>query len=79
MEEQTTPEPSPTAEHAEPVLQLTETAAEMVRAGLRREGLVDHALRVEVEAGVVQGFSTPCTSCFASACSRQLDEFRFLQ
>jgi len=56
MEEQTTLEPSPAVEHAKPVLQLTETAADMVKVGLRREGLVDHALRVAVVGGGCSGF-----------------------
>jgi len=56
MEEHTILEPSPTAEHAEPVLLLTETAVEMVKAGLRREGLADHALRVAVVGGGCSGF-----------------------
>jgi iron-sulfur cluster assembly accessory protein len=56
MEEQTTLEPTPAAEPAEPVLRLTETAAEMVTAGLRREGLVNHALRVAVVGGGCSGF-----------------------
>jgi iron-sulfur cluster insertion protein len=56
MEEQTTLEPSPAAEHADPVLQLTETAAEMVKAALRREGLLDHVLRVAVVGGGCSGF-----------------------
>jgi iron-sulfur cluster assembly accessory protein len=56
MEEQTTLQSSPAGEQAEPVLQLTETAAEMVKAGLRREGLVDHAVRVAVVGGGCSGF-----------------------
>jgi iron-sulfur cluster assembly accessory protein len=56
MEEQTALEPSSTAARAEPVLQLTETAAEMVKAALRREGLLGHALRVAVVGGGCSGF-----------------------
>jgi iron-sulfur cluster insertion protein len=56
MEEQTTLDPSQTVDLAEPVLQLTETAADMVKVGLRREGLVDHALRVAVVGGGCSGF-----------------------
>jgi iron-sulfur cluster assembly accessory protein len=37
-------------------LQLTETAAEMVKAAMRREGLADHALRVSVVGGGCSGF-----------------------
>lgn len=37
-------------------LQLTETAAEMVKAAMRREGLSDHALRVSVVGGGCSGF-----------------------
>ncbi|MGD0946031.1 MAG: iron-sulfur cluster insertion protein ErpA [Candidatus Binatia bacterium] len=38
------------------VLQLTEAAAERVKVALRREGLVDHALRVAVAGGGCSGF-----------------------
>lgn len=37
-------------------LQLTETAAEMVKAAMRREGLSEHALRVSVVGGGCSGF-----------------------
>jgi iron-sulfur cluster insertion protein len=56
MEEQTTLEAPQTAQGNDPVLQLTETAAEMVKVGLRREGLGDHTLRVSVVGGGCSGF-----------------------
>jgi iron-sulfur cluster assembly accessory protein len=56
MEEQTTMDPASAADPAEPVPQLTGIAVEMVHAGLRREGLVDHALRVAVVGGGCSGF-----------------------
>jgi iron-sulfur cluster assembly accessory protein len=56
MEEQATVDSCLAAEPAEPVLQLTGIAAEMVKASLHREGLVDHALRVAVVGGGCSGF-----------------------
>jgi iron-sulfur cluster assembly accessory protein len=56
MKAQTTLDPSHAVGHAEPVLQLTEVAADMVKLGLQREGLVGHALRVAVVGGGCSGF-----------------------
>lgn len=58
MEEQATVD----AQHSEAVadpelgLQLTETAAEMAKAAMQRDGLVDHGLRVAVVGGGCSGF-----------------------
>jgi len=42
--------------NGEPALKLTETAVEMVKAAMQREGLVEHALRVSVVGGGCSGF-----------------------
>jgi iron-sulfur cluster assembly accessory protein len=56
MEAQVTVETPRTGRGAGSVLQLTEAAAERVKVALRREGLVDHALRVAVAGGGCSGF-----------------------
>jgi iron-sulfur cluster assembly accessory protein len=45
-----------TGASAEPALKLTDTAVEMVKAAMQREGLVGHALRVAVVGGGCSGF-----------------------
>lgn len=56
MEEQSTVEIPEAAAESGPVLQLTEMAAEMVKAARQREGLTTHALRVAVVGGGCSGF-----------------------
>ena len=56
MEAQVTVETPQSGQGTGSVLQLTEAAAERVKVALRREGLVDHALRVAVAGGGCSGF-----------------------
>jgi len=56
MEAQVTVETPQTGQGTGSVLELTEAAAERVKVALRREGLVDNALRVAVAGGGCSGF-----------------------
>jgi iron-sulfur cluster insertion protein len=47
---------NPAATAAEMALTLTESAAEMAKAAMQREGLKDHGLRVAVVGGGCSGF-----------------------
>ena len=53
---QTQPPDSTPGTTGEPLLSLTESAAEMARAAMQREGRADAALRVEVVGGGCSGF-----------------------
>ena len=53
---QTPPTDPTTGAAAEPLVNLTESAAEMARAAMKREGRADAALRVEVLGGGCSGF-----------------------
>jgi iron-sulfur cluster assembly accessory protein len=55
-EMQTQPPDSTPGPTAEPVLGLTESAAEMARAAMQREGRLNAALRVAVVGGGCSGF-----------------------
>ncbi len=56
MDEQQALQPSATDTSSEPLLTLTESAAEMAKAAMEREGLRDAGLRVAVVGGGCSGF-----------------------
>ena len=56
MDEQQALQPSPTGADGEPILTLTESAAEMAKVAMEREGLRDVGLRVAVVGGGCSGF-----------------------